>query len=509
VTVRPSPVRNALTQWGAFGLNAVIGFLLSPIIVRELGDSAYGIWILLASLIGYLGLLDLGVRGAVVRYVARFHAQGDHASSSAIASTAVAIFSLAGILAVLVAGVIALGLPVFFHKVPPELVPDARLALLLGGTAVGVSLVGGVYGGLVGGLQRFDVSNTVGVGFDLLRAALVYLAVTSGYGIVALAAIQLLGASLRASANWLMARRLYPEVTVRRGLAERKWVATIFSFGFFSVLIHASGVLINQADAIVIAAFLPVAQVTYFTIGATLVQQAALIQRGITFMIPPMIAALQVKGSTEGLQRTILRASRAISMLLLPVAATFMIRGSSFIGLWMGPQYAELSGWVLLILSLRMWFGSGMSVLANALYGLNRHRALVPMLIGEAVANLAVSVALVKPLGVVGVALGTVVPSVLLLFTYALPVLYRRELGIGIALFARHVWARTFLAVVPFAAATWYVEHAWPARSVWEFFLQVAGVLPLAVIGAWFFAIDEEDRVKIHARFRRQPSPAE
>jgi len=104
---------------------------------------------------------------------------------------------------------------------------------------------------------------------------------------------------------------------------------------------------------------------------------------------------------------------------------------------------------------------------------------------------------------------GTVVPSILLLFTYALPRLYKRELGIGIALFARHVWARTFLAVVPFAVATWYVERAWPARSVWEFFLQVAGVLPLAVIGAWFFAIDEEDRARIRARFRRQPSPAE
>lgn len=505
---KPSPIRNTLTHWGGFMLSAVIGFLLSPVIVRELGDSAYGIWVLIASMIGYLGLLDLGVRGAVVRYIARFHAQGDHASASAIASTALALFTGLGLLAVLGAAILALGLPVFFHDVPAEYVPEARLALVIGGCGIAVNLVGGVYGGIIGGLQRFDLTNTWGIASNIVRSGLVYWAVTHGYGIVALASISLYSVTVFAVVNWRFVRRLYPEITLRRGLAERKWVSTIFSFGFFSVLIHASGVLINQADAIVIAAFLPVAQVTFFSIGATLVQHANAVQRGVTFMIPPMIAALQAKGSTEGLQRTILRAARALSMVLLPVAATFVIRGSTFIGLWMGPQYAEVSGWVLLVLSLRMWFGAGMAVLANALYGLNRHRALVPVLLGEAVANLAMSVALVRPLGVVGVALGTTVPSLLLLFAYNLPRLYHRELGIGIGIYARQVWARTFVAVVPFALATWYVERAWPARGVAEFFLQMGAILPLAAIGAWFFAIDEEDRVAIRARLRRQPRSA-
>lgn len=141
---KPSPVRNTLTHWGGFILSAVIGFLLSPVIVRELGDSAYGIWVLIASMIGYLGLLDLGVRGAVVRYIARFHAQGDHASASAIASTALALFTGLGLLAMLGAAILALGLPVFFHDVPAEYVPEARLALLIGGCGIAVNLVGGV-----------------------------------------------------------------------------------------------------------------------------------------------------------------------------------------------------------------------------------------------------------------------------------------------------------------------------------------------------------------------------
>src|SRR2546427_3011707 len=60
-------LRNVLSNWGAFAFAAVVNFALAPVVVHALGDTAYGVWSLLVSLTGYLGLLDLGVRGAVTR----------------------------------------------------------------------------------------------------------------------------------------------------------------------------------------------------------------------------------------------------------------------------------------------------------------------------------------------------------------------------------------------------------------------------------------------------------
>ncbi|MGH7585903.1 MAG: oligosaccharide flippase family protein [Gemmatimonadales bacterium] len=499
---RASPIRNTLTHWGGFVLSALIGFLLSPVVVRELGNSVYGIWILITSVTGYLGLLDLGVRGAVIRYVARFHAQGDHESANSIASTAIAMFTVLGVLAVVVAGALALGLPVIFHDVPAEHLPEARLALLLTGGAVGLSLVASVYGGVVGGLQRFDLINAWAAGTNIVRSALVYFAVTRGYGILALAAIALLVTSWYAVVTRSLARGLYPELVIRRRLAEWKWVGVIFSFGLASVMINASHMLIGQADAIVIAAFLPVAQVTFFSIGAGLVHHAQAIQRGVTFMIPAMISAMQAKGTTDGVRRTVIRGARALSMILLPIAVTFLIRGSSFIGLWMGPEYSELSGRVLQILTVRMWFTAGMGVLSTSLQGLNRHQKLVPVMIAEALTNLALSIALVRPFGVVGVALGTALPSLVTVLG-VFPRIYRRELGIGLGNLAREIWGRTTLAVIPFAAATWAIERTWPADGLLQFFAQVAAILPLAFAGAWILAMDDEDRNVIRGRFHR------
>ncbi len=58
----PGVLRSTVANWTAFAVAAVVGFMLSPFIVHRLGNSAYGTWALLGSLVGYLGLLDFGVR---------------------------------------------------------------------------------------------------------------------------------------------------------------------------------------------------------------------------------------------------------------------------------------------------------------------------------------------------------------------------------------------------------------------------------------------------------------
>ncbi|HEV2990940.1 MAG TPA: oligosaccharide flippase family protein, partial [Candidatus Angelobacter sp.] len=74
----PGVVRNVISNWGSYVIAMGVNFFLSPYVVNHLGNVTYGVWTLLLSLTGYLGLLDLGVRGAVTRYVARFHTETDH-----------------------------------------------------------------------------------------------------------------------------------------------------------------------------------------------------------------------------------------------------------------------------------------------------------------------------------------------------------------------------------------------------------------------------------------------
>ena len=152
--------RNAISNWAAFLYVAGVSFFLSPFIVKHLGATAYGVWSLLVALVGYLGLLDFGVRGAVTRYIAQHHAVGDAKSASGIASGALVLFGGAGVIAVGLASLLAYFSPVLFN-VPPELADTAKTVLVIGGFTVASTLIGAVFGGVITGLERFDVSSGI------------------------------------------------------------------------------------------------------------------------------------------------------------------------------------------------------------------------------------------------------------------------------------------------------------------------------------------------------------
>src|SRR5215468_7962119 len=105
---RPGMGLSIVSNWLAFAVTAAVGFVLAPYMVSRLGDSQYGLWVLVGSLVGYLGLLDLGVRGAVTVYVARHHGTGDDRAASRIVSSALFLFAITATTVVVVAGLLSL-----------------------------------------------------------------------------------------------------------------------------------------------------------------------------------------------------------------------------------------------------------------------------------------------------------------------------------------------------------------------------------------------------------------
>src|SRR5579864_4048674 len=81
-------LRGAAWNWMGFVVTAAVAFFLSPYIVRHLGNVAYGVWVLVNAAVSYLGLLDLGMRGTVVRFVATNAPKGLHKEASRAVSAA-------------------------------------------------------------------------------------------------------------------------------------------------------------------------------------------------------------------------------------------------------------------------------------------------------------------------------------------------------------------------------------------------------------------------------------
>jgi O-antigen/teichoic acid export membrane protein len=499
VSKRSRIVRNVLSNWSGYIFSVVVSFFLAPYVVNHLGTVGYGVWSLVISLTGYLGLLDLGVRGAVTRYVARFHAQGDHQRSSQVASAAMAIFAGTGVVTIVTSAVLAVAV-VDRMNIPPQYLPAAKLVLVLTGISIAISLVNGVYGGMLIALQRFDLSNGIEVLTAGLRASAIVLALYQGFGLITLACIQVGFTLARLGANLLLSHKFYPQVCLRLRSADAQNLRLIFSFSIFSCLLHASRNLIYDSDLVVIGAYLPVTAVTFYAIGGNLVDYARALISGISQTMTPLASSLEAKQGTAGVSELLLKSSPWGTIVALPVVITFLIRGSSFIELWMGSQFAESSGQVLKILALTMLFGASSSIVGSVLLGISRHKPLVPALLAEGLCNLGLSIWLVRKMGIIGVAWGTLIPSLFTNLAF-IPWYVRRVLGVSPWQYVRSSWLKPALAAVPFAVITYAVEQFWPANNLLIFFLQVGLCLPSLVACDWRICLNASQRLEYLRKF--------
>ncbi|HKV70106.1 MAG TPA: polysaccharide biosynthesis C-terminal domain-containing protein [Gemmatimonadales bacterium] len=489
--VESSAAANVLWNWGTFAFTVATTFFISPYVVKSLGNTTYGLWVLLGSLVGYLGLLDFGVRGAVTRYVARFHADANDEQAGRLTSTALRIFSLMGLAAVVVTVLLATTIIHRFNITPAENA-TARLVLTIGGLTVAAALVGGVYGGVVIGLERFDLNGMLEIGIGIVRVLGIYFALKLGYGILSLALIQFGVSAARTTGMFWYSRRLYPELRVRFTAWDSEAFRQIFSFSAYSTLLLFSSSLILYSDSVVIGAFLPIGLITYFAIAGNLVDYTRALVRGISTTLTPRASALEASDPGR-LAAVILRAARLATLLILPIVVTFLLRGARFIDIWMGPAYGHEAGRILVILTVSLAFSASTQVTLSALMGLSRHKEYAPFNIAEAVINLGLSIYWVRSFGIAGVALGTMVPS-LVSSMVVMPWYVHRHVGISPMQFALNAWVRPFVALVPFAVATAFLDHYWVARGLVSYFAGVLLVLPLALAGSWRIAFDEADR---------------
>ncbi len=481
------PVRNVVSNWGGFLFSALVSFFLGPYVLGKLGTTTYGIWALIGSLVGYFGLLDLGVRSAVTKFVASYHSAGDHESASDIKSAALLAFTIAGLVAIVVAAGISFFVERIF-SIPPGSEDVARVAIMIMATNIAVALVTGVYGGILTARHRFDLSNLIGVVGVTVRGSAIVIALETGttithqadQGIIVLAVIQLMSSVIQLMLARILSRRAYrqAETSIRRAFSPDS-LKKIFSFGLLSSAIHVFAAIAHNSSLILIGSLLPVAMVTYYSIAESLTEYTRQLLSGITHTVMPMVGSMQGAGQVDSVKDVLVLGTRYASLVVLPIIATFMIRGESFISLWMGAEYGRLSGQILTLLSVSLWAMVGYQVCTTTMIGLGKHK------------------------GILGRAWGVLVPR--LIVALGVSVAYAKKvLHISIVEYYVDSIGRPIVAILPFAAVSYAVERAWPAGNLAVFFLQVTLAMPVAILGTWIFGLKFDERTKLANALRRR-----
>ncbi|MCC6536727.1 MAG: oligosaccharide flippase family protein [Bryobacterales bacterium] len=490
-------LRNAAANWAGYFIVSVTGFLLSPIVAGTLGQSGYGMWTLVLSLTGYCGLLDLGIRSAVGRFVARYAARQDAEGVNRTMASALVIL-LCGSAAALLA---TAGLYWRFDsfQVDEALRAQGRLALLIAGVNVSLALPAGAFGALLTSLERYDVTSAISVGGALLRAALAVYVLRGGYGIVGLALVVLGVSVCEYLAAYGAARRLYPPLRLLTRVT-RGSLAELYSFGIFRFVSTFANQLIFYTDAVVIGYFLTAAAsapyaiaVSVITYGRTLVTLAA-------DTIYPSAVRLDSLEDRAGQRRLLLQGMQMTLLIGVPLCLGYLFLGRQFIGLWMGRDYELASSAVLTVLTLPLVTSFAHYPATLILAGMARHRILAYVSLAEGVANLLLSVLLVQRYGAIGVAWATVVPH-LVTTLLVIPAYTIRTLGMdGRDYFG--AMTRPVLCGLPIAALCYGLGQRYESASAWLFVGEVGLVALCHGAVAYALVLSAAQRAALQARVR-------
>jgi O-antigen/teichoic acid export membrane protein len=469
-----------LFNWFGTIANLAVGFFLSPFIIHRLGNVAYGIWVLAIGVVAYLGLLDLGMQSAVLRFVSKGHTQNDHQGASEAISAALWVrLQISALILVLSAGLAAV-FPLVF-KVPAELAGDARKAILLTGVKMAITMSIGVVAGVLSALNRYDLQNYLSIVQTAVRVIGVVAVLRTGHGIVAIAVCELIAVLIYNALLVWVAHRLYPQLQILLNRPKRETLKRIWTYSSYAFLTTVAIQLIYQTDYIVVGKFVSVAAVTYYAIGYSLCSYTsqAINSMGATFV--PAASTYEAAGDTNSLLMLYKNGTRATLAVSLPILITLMVRGRSFIGLWMGPQYSHSSGTVLIILCSTFLFVFANRTAQAIAFGVEKHKMGAIWAIGEGVVNLSLSIVLARRYGIYGVAIGTAIPS-LLVNVILWPGYISKLVGLSYSEVVWKVWAPVYLSSVPFAIATYAVNARFPAHNLIIFFLQTTAVLPVFIV---------------------------
>jgi O-antigen/teichoic acid export membrane protein len=472
--------RNVLFNWLGTIASMAVGFFLAPFILHRLGNVAYGVWVLAISVVAYLSLLDLGMQSSVLRFVSKGHTKGDHQGASDAISAALWVRLQISALVLVLSGGLAAVFPLVF-KVPAELASDARKAILLIGITTAITMSLGVVGGVLSALNRYDLQNYVSLSQTALRVIGVVFVLRAGYGIVAIAICELVAALAGNLLLVWVARRLYPELRLQLKKPKKEILQQIWSYSWYAFLTTIAVQLVYQSDNLVVGAFVSASAVTFYAIANSLCRYATQIVGSMGSTFVPAASTYEAAGDSASLLKLYKNGTRATLAISLPILITLILRGPSFIGLWMGPQYAQSSGTVLIILASALFFSYANRTASSIAFGIEKHKAVAIWSIGEGVGNLVLSVLLVRRYGIYGVAIGTLVPS-LIVHVGLWPRHISKLVGLSSFEVIWRIWAPMFLSSIPFAIATYAVGILFPARNLSIFFLQVIACLPVFFI---------------------------
>ncbi len=500
-----------MAKYVLLAVNIVLGALLMPFNVHHLGKTDYGLWMLIASMTYYFQLLDLGYGNGLVRHVTEADSRGDADGVNEVLSTFVVVYSVLG--ATALAGIILLAVFAIprFPNLSADQITVGRWLLIVLGVRLAVGFPMTVFGAVTNARQRFALNTWVAVVVAVVNAAVTYVVLATGHGLLVLVPSTVSVSLLSYIAYGLVARHVFPGMRLSVSRFSRRRLREVTSFSMYLFVISISAQIGFNLDNLVIGAFMTTAAVAVYSVASRLADYQRQMCSQFNGLLFPVVVDFEARGDNRALRSMLVDGTQLAVGLVAGVTLALVAFARPLVIRWMGPGFEE-SIPALYALAIAGIVLVGQGPLGNILLVVGRHKLVAFGSLAESLLNLALSIVLVMRFGITGAALGTMIAVLATNLLVLVPVACR-TLGVPIFQFARHSVLPALAGTVPAAALAWALRALVAPSSLGAIVLNGALVGFVYLVSFVFLGLRSAERARYLQYVRRlrpggRPLPA-
>ncbi len=454
--------------------NILIGVLYTPYMLRELGQGEYGLYSLAASLIAYLTLLDLGFGNAIIRYTAKFRAEGRAREQEEMYGMFLKLYVAIGAVAMAIGVALMANVGAMFGETMSGTEMERmRIIIALMSLNLAFTFPLSIFGSIITAYENFLFQRIVSLVRMLLNPAVMILLLFLGYKAIALVMVTTvfnLGSLL---VNWWYCRRRL-NIKIRHGKFRWLFFREIFVYSFWIFLNAIMDRIYWSSGQFILGIYKGTVAVAIYAVAIQLQQLYMLFSTAISGVFLPKVTAMASRGEgvEEELSDLFIRTGRIQYSVMAFILSGFILFGRPFITLWAGKDYTQAYTITLLFfipLTVPLIQNLGITILQAQ----NRMKFRSVLYVSIALASLILSVILAPKYGGVGCAIATAsalfVGQIVVMNIY-----YHRRIKIDIVRFWREIGGMSLVPALLLGVGA-YLSRWYGISTIGQ--LLVAGLL--------------------------------
>jgi O-antigen/teichoic acid export membrane protein len=343
---------NAVISAFGWAVPAFAALIAVPITVRGLGPDQYGLLVLTASVSGYLGLMEMGLGGALVRYMSYYRARNEGRPMLGMLFFGLRWFCAAGLAGAVFLWFAAPWLTTSVLRVPPDLYSTSVTVLRLTGVNFALALLVSVGTAIPQSFLRYDIAATVSSSIGTLSAVGPAVVVTLGFGLVPVVLFSLCLNIAALVVYAIIGYRLLRPMPLSDGPPWKEIRRKALSFAGLTAVNSVGNTVTVQTNRVVVGIASGVAAAGYYQVPYLLASRMNDMLQSVAQVLFPTASGLLAKADVDGVRNLYVRSSRLFFVLNFSVTMGLCVLSYPLLRFWVSSTYAAQGALALTIFSL-------------------------------------------------------------------------------------------------------------------------------------------------------------